>query len=182
MMAAFLLLLTPAAALRLAPTTTGRREVMLASISRRNVVAAVPVLFACARTASAAQRTPPTDFGLTSETRPFSHYLDNAEKLAYNLDWYANGVDPKVGAALDEQITAFSVMYGQRPGALIDGGPQPGMSQLNTAYDALAYHFSRYGDDTMTPLPEQLTGTILRNVKDAQKQMKRARGAQAGAA
>ena len=55
----------------------------------------------------------------------------------------------------------------------------PGFSELGTAYGALAYHFSRYGDNTDTPLPESLTKTLERNVGVAQKAIKRAQAAAA---
>lgn len=158
-------------------------------LSRRQFTStsASVLVVAASSTALATAPPPPTDFDVMPEsTRPFIHYLTNADKLAANLEWYAEGVDSKewrqVGAALDSQITAFSTTYGSRPGALISGGPQPGMSQLETAYGALAYHFSRYGDSSSEPLPEALKGTILRNVRDAKKGLKRAIAASESAA
>jgi hypothetical protein len=177
-----LLLLSHASAslvLPRAPPLLSRRQFTSTSAS--------VLVVAASSTALATAPPPPTDFDVLPEpTRPFIHYLTNADKLAANLEWYAEGVDSKewrqVGAALDNQITAFSTTYGSRPGALISGGPQPGMSQLETAYGALAYHFSRYGDSSSEPLPEALKGTILRNVRDAKKGLKRAIAASESAA
>ena len=78
-------------------------------------------------------------------TRPFIHYLTNADKLAANLEWYAEGVDSKEWRQVGER-------------------------------------FSRYGDSSSEPLPEALKGTILRNVRDAKKGLKRAIAASESAA
>ena len=178
---ALLFVLSFASATLLPSVALSRRTIVQQTAS--TVFVAAPAAFV----ALPAWAAPPTDFEVKPEpTRPFIYYLANAQKLANNLEWYANGDDSKewrqVGAALDDQITAFSTAYGSRPGALIGGGPQPGMSQLTTAYDALAYHFSRYGDDSSEPLPEQLKGTINRNVKEARTAIKRAVSAAAAAA
>ena len=89
-----LLLVVQATALILAPRPFSRRE----------VVAAAPALFFATGASATTARTAPADFTVIPEpTRPLAHYLDNAEKLASNLEWYANGIDKAVGAALDEQ-------------------------------------------------------------------------------
>ena len=46
------------------------------------------------------------------------NYLENAGQLASHLKWYAQGVDPSVGAGLDDEITQFAAIYAPRPGAL----------------------------------------------------------------
>ena len=79
-----------------------------------------------------------------------------------------------MGAALDDEITTFAATYAPRPGSLLDAGPTPGLSELKTSYDALAYHFARYGDDTAEPLSDELASTVLRNAVAARKRIKRA--------
>ena len=44
-------------------------------------------------------------------------------------------------------------------------GLMPGFTALQTAYDALSAHNARYGPGRV-PVPEQLAGTMLRNVAD----------------
>ena len=91
------------ATLLLAPVASALR--ISSTFSRRDILLSSPVLLAGARGATAASRQPPTDFSVMAEpTRPYSHYIENAAKLADNLVWYANGVDRQVGTALDGQM------------------------------------------------------------------------------
>ena len=119
-------------------------------------------------------RTPPTNFLLLPEGRPYVNYLANAGQLASHLKWYSQRVDASVGAGLDDEIKRFAAIYAPRPGALIDAGVTPGLAELMTAYDALTNHFSRFGSDTSTPLPDALAATVRRNAVVAQKLIKRA--------
>ena len=94
-----------------------------------------------ARAVAAPPQLVNTDFDLVPEPgRPYIHYLENAERLAQNLLWFADGVDTAVASALDAEITAFAATYAPRPGDLVGAGPMPGLVELKTAYDALAYH------------------------------------------
>jgi len=115
-------------------------------------------------------------------SRPFNHYLENADRLASNLVRFAESADLAVGEALDAEITAFATVYAPRPGSLIDAGPTPGLSELKTSYDALAYHFARYrGGRNAEPLPEALASTVRRNALAAQKRIQKTQAVQEAA-
>ena len=151
--------------------------------NRRQVLASAGAVFtvppACALDA------PSTTFGLKAENanvRPFVYYLENANRLAEHLELYAGGVDPQVGVGLEKEITQFATTYAPRPGSLVDAGPTPGLPELKTAYDALAYHLVRYKADTTTPLPDALASTVLRNSKEALKRIRRAQAVRDSAA
>ena len=167
----------------LAASTSTSAAFKLASqaMERRHAIAALaPALLIHAPHAIAVEpmRTPPTDFRLLPEGRPYVNYLQNAGQLAAHLKWYSQGVDPVdpgVGAALADEITRFSAIYTPRPGALVDStGATPGLTELRTAYDALADHFSRAGCDAQAPLPDALAATVRRNAVAAQKLIRKA--------
>ena len=161
------------------------------TIARRNVlyVAAAPILTFAPATIIAAPEAPDLqrtlkNFELVPDPgRPHAHYLENAGNLADNLVLFADGgMERSVGEALDAEITAFAAMYAPRPGALVDAGPTPGLSELKTAYDALAYHFARYsGRDAAEPLPDALASTVRRNAIAAQKRIRKTQAAQEAA-
>ena len=167
--ARFLFALATCTALRLTP------HIARSHLSRRKfVAAAVPGLLAPHAAIAEPVRTPPTNFLLLPEGRPYVNYLENAGQLASHLKWYSQGIDSSVGVGLDDEIKRFAAVYAPRPGALIDAGATPGLAELMTAYDALANHFSRYGSSTSTPLPDALAATVRRNATVAQKLIKRA--------
>ena len=171
------LALSASAALLHTPKVIARRDIVFLALG--------PALgpTACRAEASPTAGPLPRDFDVLPEaSRPFNHYLENAERLASNLVCYADGADLSIGEALDGEITAFAAVYAPRPGALIDAGPTPGLSELKTAYDALAYHFARYrGASNAEPLPEALAGTVRRNALAAQNRIKKIRAAQEAA-
>ena len=125
--------------------------------------------------ASAAPLTP-ADFGLLPESdkkAPSQNYLPNAEKLSAHLEWAASGgVDSAIGEALKLEIKEFSTLY--RKDKYTPYGLMPGFTSLQTAYDALSAHNARYGPGKVA-VPEQLAGTISRNVDDARRQIAFAR-------
>ena len=147
--------------------------------------------------AASALSSPSTAYGVSSEAlparaltefvviaepgRPYLHYLENAEKLAGHLISFADGVDLSLSDPLDAEITAFAATYAPRPGALIDAGPTPGITELKTSYDALAYHFARYRGRDAEPLPEALAGTVRRNALAAQKRIQKVQAARQAA-
>ena len=170
-------------------TSTNERVISLnyrsPKLARRALlIAAAPTLIT-SRVAAVAPdaRLSPTDFDLLAEPRtPYIHYLDNADKLCDHLLWFADGVDGNVAAALDAEITAFAATYPPRSEAPPDAGPTPGLSELKTAYDALAYHLARYrGRDTVEPLPEALAVTLRSNAIAAQKRIRKVQTAQEAA-
>ena len=145
--------------------------------SRRFVLAAAPAFLAAAPAVPSAAAVsvplPPTDFGLFPEGRPYTRYLDNAEKLVSHLQYYAASSDAALGPKLDEEITQFAAIYATRPGAL-EASDTPGLAELKAAYDALTYHFARYGSGTTTPLSEATASTVYRNAVAARKRIRRA--------
>ena len=179
--ALLLVLSTPVVAALQPKPTLARRDLL--------VLSTAPVL-AASRAAAAldaadvpAVRSRPTDFELIPDPgRPYAHYLENAGKLADNLVWFADGVDRGVGKALDAEITSFNAIYAPRPGALVDAGPTPGLSELKTSYDALAYHFARYRAKKIAePLPDALASTVRRNALAAQKRIQKTQAAREAA-
>ena len=167
--------------LALTALTTCTALRLASPVARRHVVAAaVPALLASRASAeppTVPARTPPTNFLLLPEGRPYFNYLQNAGQLASHLKWYSQGVDSSVGPRLDGEITRFAAIYAPPPGALIEAGATPGLAELITAYDALANHFLLNGGDTLTPLPDAVASTVRRNAVTAQKLIKRAQDA-----
>jgi hypothetical protein len=187
MVCAVSLVLTTASAALLQPPSIGQRG---CPIGRRDcvILGAASALSPSVSYAEIAEAQPSArvlsaDFGMAAEPgRPYIHYLENAEKLAEHLISFADGVDLSVGDALDAEITAFSATYAPRPGALIDGGPVPGINELKTSYDALAYHLARYRGRKLEPLPEALASTVRRNALAAQKRILKVQEAREAAA
>ena len=129
----------------------------------------------------AAEASPPQpkDFGLLPEGRPFTHYLDNAGKLASHLRYYAETTAVTNGAAsivlaLDEEMASFAAIYASRPGSPMDAMQTPGLTELLAAYDTLKRHFDRYGSGTSTPLSEADSSSVLRNSVAAQRRIRQA--------
>ena len=114
---------------------------------------------------------------------PSTNYLANALKLSEHLEWSVTNVDAVAGAAMKAEIQEFTALY--RKDKYTPYGIMPGLTSLVTAYDALSYHNARFGPGK-EPIPEQLAGTINRNVAEARKQIKiglrRAAAAEAEAA
>jgi hypothetical protein len=126
--------------------------------------------------AADADGSQPLDWALVREdSAPYSqHYSENARQLARHLDYYIDHVDASVGAALRREIVEFSSVY--RRDGYTPYGPMPGLPALQTAYGALAAHFTRYQSTPTgfaTPLPDALVGTVRRNVADATKALAR---------
>ena len=173
-----LLALSTAAALRIPPATQRSRW------SRRAILAAATAWAA----ATAAAAIAPDDWGLTPEldkTNAAANYLDNAEKFASHLVWAAElkpgVVDADAGEQLKAEIQSFAALYRKDTYTNYAVGSLPGFTSLQTAYDALSAHNARYGPCKVA-VPEQLEGTIKRNVKDACKQILIARRRIAAAA
>ena len=138
----------------------------------RRAVCALPLLRPAR--ARAAVGTP-TDWGLTPEldrNAPSAQYVQNAEKLAYHLQWSVENVDAAAGEEMKSEIKAFSASY--RKDKYTPYGIMPGFLSLQTAYDALSAHYARYGPGKEV-VPDQLAGTISRNVADARKQISAAK-------
>ena len=116
------------------------------------------------------------------KSAPSSNYLANAEKFASHLEWAATlkpgAVDADAGEQLKAEIQSFASLY--RKDKYTPYGLMPGFNSLQTAYDALSAHNARYGPCKVA-VPEQLAGTILRNVKEARKQIVVARRKEAAA-
>lgn len=109
----------------------------------------------------------PRDFTVIPEKKlPFSaHYAENARLLAANLKWVAANTDAEVDANLKKQLTAFNSLY--RRDMYTQYGALPGLNNLETAYQAAAGHYTRYGFGHN--MSEQLAATITRNVQLAEK-------------
>jgi hypothetical protein len=159
-----------------------------ARTSRRAVLAAPLVSAIGGYYPNTAAAVEPTNWGLVPEldqNAPSANYLSNAEKFAEHLEWAATlkpgVVDSDAGGQLKAEIQEFAALY--RKDKYTSYGLMPGFTSLQTAYDALSAHNQRYGPCKVA-LPEQLTGTILRNVKDARRQIlvaRRKAGAEAAA-
>ena len=155
-------------------------------LSRRAVLAFTPLVAAPRRAVAADPFSGPTDWGLQPEldkSAPSAHYLDNAEKFAGHLEWAAllrpGAVEVSAGESLKAEIKEFASLY--RKDKYTPYGLMPGFTSLQTAYDALSAHNARYGPCKVA-VPEALAGTILRNVKDARKQIVVARRREAAEA
>ena len=116
------------------------------------------------------------------KSAPNTHYLDNAEKFSAHLQWAAKlkpgVVETTAGEALKAEIQEFAALY--RRDKYTPYGLMPGFNSLQTAYDALSAHNARYGPCKVA-VPEQLAGTVVRNVNDAKKQIAIARRREAEA-
>ena len=161
-------------------TLLSRRSALLGGVA---LVGAADSLALLRPQRVAAATAPPDDFGMIPEPNklePSTNYLENAAKLARHLEWAAtDGVDLTAGELLSNEIKDFAALY--RKDKYTPYGLMPGFTGLVTAYDALSAHNARYGPGKVA-VPEQLAGTMLRNVADARKQFERAQRKAAEAA
>ena len=166
-----------------ATATTTRRAVsslLLPAISFGWCSKALPV-----SAADSVLRAPPIDeFGLYPEGRPFTHYSENAGKLASHLEWFISPKgDPAFRSALESEMAAFAATYMQQSAARQDAAETlPGIAELGAAIDALAQFFASSGSDAAAggappPLPESLVDTVRRNTRATKKLLRRAQAA-----
>lgn len=152
-------------------TTAGaqcaRREWLAGLLSGSGPAAVALVAAFQPLTTCGAETTPTLDFTVQRETKlPFSqYYVENARRLATNLQWAAFHSNAEVDEKVKQQILAFSSLY--RRDNYTQYGPLPGLQSLMTAYAAAAEHYVRngYGE----PMNERLANTIDRNLAAATK-------------